>query len=643
MKLIPVFIDLETHYSVTHSLTKMQPAVYAMHPDTEVISIAIKIGDKPTRVYFGEENIQKVLGALPWSRVYLIAHNMHFDGSILAWRFGVAPAMWGCTLSMARPFFGKTVGVSLKAVAQALNVGAKLDFDAVNAKGKFLKDFSPEEIEKMREYNRVDTDLCARIFKCLAKPLGTRELRLIDQTIRMWVEPQLEVDVPLLEATLATVRAEKRAMILKMADMLDIGWEDDEEARIEETRSALASQPKFKALLESLGVEVPMKASATAAAKGIHKLIPAISKTDEAFLELQEHDNPIVAEAARARLGVKSTQLETRMDTFIQVANACGGVMPVYLNYYGAHTGRASGGGKLNQQNMPRVGQEKAHGDALRMCLKAPKGWKLLVADSSGIELRMTHFWCGQDSTIEAFSANPKADLYKLFASKQWNITEDEVSKQQRFVAKIAELQLQYRSGAGAFQKVARIMGKLDLDQGECESIVAGYRSTHTDIVDMWNLCDQALTWIYNGREEQLDRFGVVHTNKQGLVFPSGRVVRYPSLHQESVEKFGRSRKVWVAGEKQNRMFLHGGVCVENVSQGLSADFMNDCQLEYVKTTGLPVLLQVHDEILSMAPEAEADAALAELQRIMRTPPKWFPELILYSEGDVGDRYGLLK
>jgi hypothetical protein len=104
---------------------------------------------------------------------------------------------------------------------------------------------------------------------------------------------------------------------------------------MEETvRTELASAAKFGALLEKLGVEIPMKVSPTNPAK----MTPALAKTDEAFIALQTHKNPLIAAAAMARLEVKSTLLETRLEAFIKAANVCDGKIPVPLKYAGADT-----------------------------------------------------------------------------------------------------------------------------------------------------------------------------------------------------------------------------------------------------------------------------------------------------------------
>ena len=68
-----------------------------------------------------------------------------------------------------------------------------------------------------------------------------------------------------------------------------------------------------------------------------------------------------------------------------------------------------------------------------------------------------------------------------------------------------------------------------------------------------------------------------------------------------------------------------------------------DSALEFKKRTGLLPKLMVHDELVYVVPEREAEPMLAELQSIMRTPPTWWPELVTWSEGDIADTYGDAK
>jgi hypothetical protein len=54
---------------------------------------------------------------------------------------------------------------------------------------------------------------------------------------------------------------------------------------------------------------------------------------------------------------------------------------------------------------------------------------------------------------------------------------------------------------------------------------------------------------------------------------------------------------------------------------------------------GYTVVNSIHDEILLLAPEDGAEAALERVVEVMTKPPKWAPEFPLAAEGWVGKRY----
>ncbi len=330
---IPVVVDYESYWSTEHSLTKMSPIAYVMHPETEIISVAYNIGGSGAHCIFGEENIRAWAQQVDWSDKMLIAHNNEgFDSMISAWRLGIKPKMWGCTLAMARPLHAKTTGLSLSALAKHYYLPDKGSLAATNTKGKHLKDFTPSELEAMRNYNILDTQLCYILFQTLLNSTSKEELLLIDMTIRMLVEPAFEVDRGLLSKTLLGERRRKHDSLVTLAQQLGVAGLDDADLA-EGVRKVLASAPKFAAFLESRGVTPPRKISITTGRETY-----ALAKTDEEFLALKEHPNPIVAAAAMARLDVKSTLLETRIESFLHAATTVGGKLPVPLKYYGADT-----------------------------------------------------------------------------------------------------------------------------------------------------------------------------------------------------------------------------------------------------------------------------------------------------------------
>lgn len=662
--MIPVFLDFETYWSPTHTLSKMPPTEYVMHPDTEIISLAMKVGDDNTKVYFGEPEIRAaLLDAVDWSDAMAIGHNMSgFDCMLLSWRLGIVPKMWGCTAAMARSRYSKTsavvdnksyTGVSLKKLAAELGIGNKLDLEATNTKGKRLADFTEEERNALAVYNIMDTELCASLFRHLAKGFPRSELHQIDMTTRMLVQPAFELRYDIVRKALQEHREEKRQSLVRLAgslgllnDMVASALDGDslEDQLTEMVRAKLASTHQFAALLKELGVDVPMKTSMTTGAE-----IPALSKTDQAFLDLQQHPNPVVAEAARVRLEVKSTLLQTRLEAFIRAADACGGKLPVPLKYAGADTTGRWSGEQYNMQNLPRIPRDKAGNivakpsNALRLSLAAPKGHKVIVADLSGIELRVNMFLWKVKYAMELFRRDPGgADLYSYFAANDlYHIEQSEVSKPQRQVGKVAHLGLGFGAGAPTFQKVAKLMGGVDMPLDEAGRIVDAYRSAHPEIPAGWRAFQDSLPKIMQGHEGCVDPWGMVAIEKEALRLPSGRRIHYPRLRRQMDGATGKNE--WVYGAGRTTARIYAGKGVENIVQALARDVVADNALAFRRETGLCPALMVHDELVYVVPDARAEELLALLQGIMRTGVSWWPELVTWSEGDVAQTYGEAK
>lgn len=633
-------VDLETYWDTHHSLSKMSPIAYCMHPETEIISCGFKFGNEPTTIVFGEDNVKEFAADVDWSQYLVVGHNLSgFDAMILAWRMGINPRMWGCTLAMSRPIHAKDAGGSLAKLVAHYELGVKDQSALIATKGKHLADFTEIEIDNMGTYNAADVDQCYELFKILYKETPKSEMKLIDMTIRMLVEPQFECDSSLLYKTLVEEGERMRALLLDASKTMDVydPLIDDEE-NVAAVLKVLASAPKFATFLRSVGVEVPTKVSGRTG-----KDIPALAKTDEDFIALQEHENPIVATAAAARLDAKSTILQTRIQAFIDAASAHPqGKVPIPLKYYGADTtGRWSGWG-YNPQNLPRIiPYNPRPSDALRRSLVAPPGHKVVVADLSGIELRVNHFLWQVPSSMEMFQADPeKADLYKDFASKLYDVPFDEVTKEQRQVGKVAHLGLGFGAGYKTFQKVAKLVGGVDITESESEDIVNKWRGEYYEITAGWRTCHNMLPTILRGATgNAVDPWGMVVPTPDGLKTPKG-IIRYPDLRTERNEE---GRMEFVYGHGRNKARIYAGKIDENIVQHLARCVVADNALAVKKETGRNPALMVHDELVYVVPEAEAEGLLDVVQQTMRTPPIWWPELITWSEGDIADTYGDAK
>lgn len=618
-----VTIDFETYYDKDFSLSKMTTEAYVRDPRFEVIGVGIKVNNYPTDWYSGD-NVGKFLNSLDYRNKAILCHHTAFDGAILSWHFGIKPKLWFDTLSMARPLHQMTVGGSLKALATYYGLGQKGE-EVIQALGKRRADFTPEELARYGEYCRNDVELTHALFNKLKRGFPVSELLTIDQTLRMYTEPVIELDRGVLENHLEEVKTRKRMLIN------DLGLTGISDEAITKT---LMSNQIFAKYLVNLGVEPPTKVSARTGKEAF-----AFSKTDKAFTDLLEHPDERVQTAVAARLGVKSTLEETRTENLIRVSDR--GRLPIMLNYYGAHTGRFSGGDKLNLQNLPRNG-------AIRRALKAPEGHVIISSDSSQIEARMVAWLAEQHDLVEAFAQG--RDVYSEFASEVYGRTITKADKVERFVGKTCILGLGYGMGAEKFRRT------LEIGQGgisvkvtieEAQRIVQIYRQKNHRIVALWARCNHALGGIVARQSGMIAK--MVTYDEDGIKLPNGLYIRYPALRssQNNYEYIADARTYAKAaknrvmtGEMQDIDWtkIYGGKVTENVVQAMArivvSEQMNKVGQKY------HVAFQVHDEIIITAPENDASNAEKFIVSCMSTPPAWAPELPVACEAGTAKNYG---
>jgi DNA polymerase len=638
-----VVVDVESYWDTEYSLSKLSPLEYVLDPRWEMQALSVKVGNAPSKVALGMDEINSLVSQVDWRDAYVLGHNLSgFDAYVLAYRLGIRPKFWGCTLAMARPIYAKVTKLNLGDLARFLNVGIKDNSILIQTKGKRLEDFTYEERMRMRAYNGEDDDLCWGIFKKLLPFFTADELWQIDLLTRMRTEPAFHLDMPMLEAGAAAERARQRAMLLDVSEMLGYDQTTDEDTTVELVRGDMASSARFAEVLSDLGVQVPLKPSP----KVPGMMIPALAKTDAGMLDLMEHEDELVAAAAAARLDVKSTITGTRIEKYIAAGSLTGGKWPVPLLYCGADTTGRDSGTEYNPLNMPRVDKRAPKiSDALRRSLVAPPGYKIIVADESQIELRVNHFLWQVPSTMALYRHDPTADPYTASGVR---LHGRDITPQERQVEKVKNLGLGFGSGAQTFVRVARSLGGLILTLEESQQYVDEWRGLFPEIAGKrggWNACNEALQCIARGQEDMVDPWGLVHTCAQGFILPSGRLIRYPGIHQEPDGHWddGRPKTSWFYGQGRFRARIHGPKADENIVQALARDILFDITLNMFEDTGWRPALRVYDELAYVVPEGEAEGLLNHLHGLMRTPPAWWPQLVTWSSGSIADRYGDAK
>ena len=263
----------------------------------------------------------------------------------------------------------------------------------------------------------------------------------------------------------------------------------------------------------------------------------------------------------------------TYLDTLANLAREDGRVHTSF-NQVVAATGRLSSSDP-NLQNIPARTEE---GRQIRQAFVAGfPGWKLLTADYSQIELRILAHYSRDPELVAAFAED--RDIHSAVASGIFGVTELEVTKDQRRMAKTVNFGVIY--GLSAFGLASR----LGITQHDAAEFIESYFRKYAGV----------------------DRF-INHTREVAMA--TGRV--------ETI--LGRRRAI--SGIKNTfgrNLNLAERTAINTVIQGSAADMIKRAMLAVdrrLRESGMSarMLLQIHDELVFEAPEAEV-SSLAMLVR----------------------------
>jgi DNA polymerase len=291
--------------------------------------------------------------------------------------------------------------------------------------------------------------------------------------------------------------------------------------------------------------------------------------------------------------------------------------MPYDMKYFGAVTGRDSGSGGWNAQNLPK-GQ--VAGVDIRNLIKAPEGYTLLICDLSQIEARCICYLARDWKSLELMKGS---DVYEAHARATMGYTDPrplkDVDKRMRQLAKARVLGLGYGCGAEKFRYVAKIMAGLDISSQEAQEIVQSYRQSNVAVTRLWRTLDRTMRNSIDSKEQNFT-----------VTLPSGRELVY-----RNVTCSGEGRGDYQCKIPRNGIMattkLYGGLLAENITQALARDVFMDRYLA-LEAARFQVLMRVHDEVVILVEERLSETAKTEVERIMVTPPEWCPALPLGAE-----------
>jgi DNA polymerase len=632
-------IDFETRSHA--NLPDVGLDIYANDPTTEVLCIAF--GTTP-------DNVQVCQGDTVVRNAELL-HHVRNGGKIQGWNVLFEYAIWNCVCvpKYGWPPLKLEQCIDSMAIAAANNVPQSLEDagkfmdanhkkDAIgarliqklckpNRKGKFEND--PELLNQLFEYCAQDVRTEMAIVKLL-RPLTADEQRIWELTQRINLRG-VPVDPKELQNAVNAVQSAQKAI--------------DEET-LQLTGCKPTERAKLLLWLNTRGAELPDLTEKTVSAKLVTtNLFDDVKRA----LELRQ-------EGSQTSVAKYAKMMEIQRDGKIRNT----------LVYHGASTGRWASRGGLNLQNIARpVLDDKQIADAIprvfsqgtgtmselsslvRSALKAPDGQTFVDVDFSSIENRVGVWLASQKDKVELFRKG--LDEYKVFASQSlYNVPYDEVTKDQRQISKSAVLGAMFGQGAKGLVKYAEGMGVV-LSEGQAKDAVDNYRASYAKVKELWALCEKAAIDAVKHPGNPFaagDKIVLKSTgNALWMRLPSGRLICWQRPELELLTTPWGSQKMGVVVRSQNtysrqwtRNALIGSSIFQSAVQGTARDFLAVAMLN-LEMNGFLIINSIHDEVLLLVEEQNGESALADVIKIMTTPPVWAPDFPLAAEGWIGKRY----
>ncbi|EAO4982281.1 DNA polymerase [Salmonella enterica] len=674
-----LWLDLETFSEIP-----IKNGIHVYAEGVEIMLFAWATDEGPVNVHdlTADYNLPtRLLTALSDESVLIYAHNSHFDRTVLRHahpRLAPDVTRWRDTMVQA---LAHGLPGALGALCEVLGVPQD---KAKDKEGKSLIQLfckprpknsklrratsktHPEEWRRFVAYAGLDIEAMREVYKRLPKwnyqgtelTLWHRDQQINDRGVCM--------DVQLAQAAIEAVDLEQKRLAKRTQVMTD-----------GEVQAATQRDALIKHIVESYGVELPDMQRST--------------------LERRITD-PDLPTAVKELLAIRlqaSTTSTSKYKSLMKGVSSDGRLRGT-LQFCGAsRTGRWAG--RLFQpQNLPRPSLEQEQIDegiealkagcadllfdnimeltssALRGCIMAPEGKKLVVSDLSNIEGRKLAWLAGEQWKLDAFREYDEGtgpDLYKLAYARAFNISPDDVDKYQRQIGKVMELGLGFGGGVAAFLTFALVYG-LDLDELAnaalpniprdvireaknwydesvkrkstyglservfiaCDSLKRLWRRAHPATCDFWYQLERTVRAAIATPQKTL-YCGYLKIRRDGawlrIQLPSGRALCYPS---PSIEKGNITYQgINSYSRKWQRLKTYGGKLVENVTQAAARDVLAG-NMPLIEDAGYSIVLTVHDEVICEAPDTD-DFNDKALSALLSTNPEWAPDIPLNAGG----------
>ena len=436
---------------------------------------------------------------------------------------------------------------------------ATISYDDVTGKGAARIGFDQVPLERASEYAAEDADVTLRVRDALAPQLAAS-----DRLEFVYRQIELPVAEILFRMERAGILLDRDLLAAQSGELGKKMLELEQRAYQEAGQPFNMSSPKQIAdiLFTQKGLPV------------IKKTPGGAPSTDEDTLAQLALDHPV----ARAILDYRGLAKlkSTYTDKLPQMVHPATGRLHTSYAQATAVTGRLASADP-NLQNIPA---RTAEGRRIREAFIAPPGHVLVSADYSQIELRIMAHLSGDPGLLNAFAHD--LDIHTATAAEVFGVGRDEVSADQRRMAKVINFGLIY--GMSAFG----LASQLNLERSAAQAYIDRYFARYPGVAD------------YMQRTRETARqHGYVET-----VF--GRRLYLPEINAKNPQRRQGAERA----------------AINAPMQGTAADLVKLAMIavqERIDRENLAsrLLLQVHDELILEVPAAELDRVRAELPGLM--------------------------
>ena len=490
--------------------------------------------------------------------VLKIGHNLKYDMQVLA-GLGLRVVSLDDTMLLSYVLDGGVHGHGLDELCQLHLDHTNISFSQVCGTGKAQITFDRVPLDKATAYAAEDADMTLRLHRLLKPRLLAERMVTVYETLERPLVPII------VDMERAGIKVDRAALMALSEDFgRRLGELEAEVVTLNNGEAFNLGSPQQlgKVLFETLGLPGGKKTKTGQWATGadiLEELAPL-------------HPLPARLLDWRQISKLKSTYTDALVAQINPATNR------VHTSYSLAvtTTGRLSSSDP-NLQNIPIRTEE---GRKIRRAFIAEKGFKLISADYSQIELRLVAHVAGIEGLRTAFASGQ--DIHAITASQVFGVPVDGMDPALRRRAKAINFGIIY--GISPFGLAAQ----LGIPQGEAKAYIATYFARYPEIRD----------FMERTKEEAREN-GFVTT------------------------LFGR--KVYTPGIKDKNDAMRAfaeRAAINGPIQGGAADIIKRAMIRLpaaLHAAGLSarLLLQVHDELVLEAPEAEAEATVAVVKRVM--------------------------